>query len=46
MDDPEALGAFAGGEQHRFRFDVAVDGSADNAYQGDSSQVAFTWDAA
>ena len=42
----DALGKFDGGEQHRFRFDVALDGSAGNAHQGDSSTVAFTWDAA
>jgi hypothetical protein len=41
-----ALGTFAGGEKHRYEFRVAVDSSAGNAYQGDSSQVEFTWDAA
>ena len=46
MDAAEALGDYAGGEKHRFRFDVALDASAGNAYQGDSSAVAFTWDAA
>ena len=46
MSAPIALGTFAGGEKHRFRFEVALDGSAGNAHQGDSSTVAFTWDAA
>jgi hypothetical protein len=46
MDAVEALGDYAGGEKHRFRFDVALDASAGNAYQGDSSAVEFTWDAA
>ena len=32
--------------KHRYRFRVALDGSADNAYQGDSSTVAFSWNAA
>ena len=46
MDDAEALGEFDGGEQHRFRFDVALDASAGNVYQGATSSAAFTWDAA
>ncbi len=46
MDHAEALGQFAGDEQHRFRFDVGLDGSAGNEYQGDSSEVVFTWAAA
>jgi hypothetical protein len=41
-----ALGTFAGGEKHRYEFGVTVDSSAGNAYQGDSSQVDFTWHAA
>ena len=41
-----ALGDFDGGVKHRYRFRVALDGSADNAYQGDSSTVAFAWNAA
>jgi hypothetical protein len=40
------LGRFVGGEKHRYRFRVGLDGSAGNAYQGDSSTVAFTFDAA
>ena len=41
-----ALGTYAADEHHRFRFSVALDDSADNAYQGDSSSVQFDWDAA
>ena len=40
------LGNFAAGAKHRYQFSVALDGTADNAYQGDSSTVAFTWNAA
>ena len=40
------LGTFAGGEKHRYEFRVSVDSTAGNAYQGDSSEVEFTWDAA
>ena len=40
------LGSFAGSDKHRYRFRVSLDGSAGNAYQGDSSTVAFTWNAA
>jgi hypothetical protein len=43
---PRALGTFAGGEKHRYEFSVSVDSSAGNAYQGDSSEVEFTWNAA
>jgi hypothetical protein len=41
-----ALGTFAAGAKHRYRFTVALDGSAGNAYQGDSSSVRFDFDAA
>ena len=46
MSSAVALATFAGGEKHRYEFTVAVDSSAGNAYQGDSSQVDFTWNAA
>jgi spore coat-associated protein N len=46
MGSAVALGTFAGSEQHRYEFTVALDSSAGNAYQGDSSQVEFTWNAA
>jgi len=46
MTDEEALGTFAGGEKHRFRFETTLDPSAGNEYQGDSSQTQFTWTAA
>jgi spore coat-associated protein N len=42
----DALGNYAADEQHRYKFDVALDGSAGNAYQGDSSTVAFEFNAA
>jgi Camelysin metallo-endopeptidase len=42
----EALGDFSGGEKHRYEFSVALDGSANNDYQGDTSEVEFTWGAA
>jgi len=41
-----ALGTFAAGEKHRYRFTVGLDGSAGNAYQGDSSSVQFDFNAA
>ena len=40
------LGSFAGGDKHRYRFRVTLDGSAGNVYQGDSSTVGFVWNAA
>lgn len=42
----DALGNFAAGEKHRYRFSVALDGSAGNAYQGGSSSVEFDFNAA
>jgi hypothetical protein len=41
-----ALGTYAPGEQHRYRFTVQLDGSAGNAYQGDNSLVEFDFNAA
>jgi spore coat-associated protein N len=40
------LGSYAGAVKHRYQFSVAVDSSAGNAYQGDSSDTTFTWTAA
>jgi spore coat-associated protein N len=40
-----ALGNFAGGAEHRYQFDVTLDTSTDNTYQGDNSVATFTWDA-
>jgi spore coat-associated protein N len=40
-----ALGTFAPAAKHRYRFSVALDGTAGNAYQGDSSTVEFDFDA-
>jgi spore coat-associated protein N len=41
-----ALGTYAAGVQHRYRFSVALNSSAGNAYQGDSSTVQFDFAAA
>jgi hypothetical protein len=41
-----ALGTFAAGAKHRYRFTVALDGSAGNAYQGDTTSVQFDFNAA
>lgn len=41
-----ALGSFAAGEKHRYKFSVALDSSAGNAYQAGSSTVQFLWNAA
>ena len=46
MTAAAALGTFQGGDTHRYRFRVSLDSSADNNYQGDTSTVAFTWNAA
>ena len=40
------LGNFAAGAKHRYQFGVGLDSTADNSYQGDSSTVTFTWNAA
>jgi hypothetical protein len=40
-----ALGTFAAGEKHRYRFSVTLDGTADDAYQGDTADVRFDWNA-
>jgi spore coat-associated protein N len=41
-----ALGGYAAGAKHRYQFSVALDGSAGNAYQGDTATVQFNFDAA
>ena len=46
MTAPVSMGTFAGAEKHRYEFTVSVDGTAGNAYQGDSSETVFTWTAA
>ena len=46
MTGNRALGTYAGGEQHRYEFTVALDGTATNAYQGGTSSVEFDWNAA
>jgi hypothetical protein len=46
MSSSQALGTYAAGDKHRYKFSVALDSSAGNAYQGDSSSVEFDWNAA
>jgi hypothetical protein len=41
-----ALGTFNSNIKHRYKFDVSLDTSAGNAYQSDTSTVAFNWNAA
>jgi spore coat-associated protein N len=41
-----ALGTYNANVKHRYRFTVVLDGSAGNAYQGDSSSVQFDFNAA
>jgi spore coat-associated protein N len=41
-----ALGSYAAAAKRRYRFSVALDGTAGNAYQGDSSAVEFDFNAA
>ena len=40
-----SLGSYPGGEKHRYEFRVALDGSAGNAFQGDTSSVQFDFNA-
>lgn len=40
-----ALGSYAAAAKHRYRFSVALDSTAGNAYQGDSSTVEFDFNA-
>jgi hypothetical protein len=40
-----ALGTFGSNEKHRYEFDVALDSSADDNYQGDSATAQFLWNA-
>ena len=46
MTGDAVLGTYASHEKHRYQFTVELDGTADNAYQGNSSQVEFVWNAA
>ena len=46
MSSDVALGTFAGGEKHKYEFSVTVNSSADNNFQGKSSVVPFSWNAA
>ena len=39
------LGSFAGGEKHRYKFDVTLPKGTGNSFQGKSASIAFDWDA-
>jgi hypothetical protein len=39
------LGTFVGSEKHRYQFSVTLDPTADNGYQGDSSNATFSFNA-
>jgi spore coat-associated protein N len=41
-----ALGNYTANEKHRYQFTVALDSTAGNPYQGDTSSVEFDWAAA
>jgi hypothetical protein len=41
-----SLGTYASMEKHRYQFSVALDSSAGNPYQGDTSTTEFDWNAA
>jgi Camelysin metallo-endopeptidase len=41
-----SLGTFLGGEKHRYQVSVSLDGTAGNAYQGDSSTTELDFNAA
>lgn len=45
MSSALALGRFGAGEKHRYEFAAALDPSAGNEYEGDSSSARFVWDA-
>jgi hypothetical protein len=44
--DIAGLGTFTAAAKHRYRFSVALDSSAGNAYQGDSATAQFDFNAA
>ena len=45
MDGATALGRFLPHERHRYQFAAALDASAGDEYEGDSSSARFVWDA-
>jgi hypothetical protein len=45
MSSAVALGNYAAGDKHRFKFTVTLNSSADNSYQGGQSNATFTWNA-
>jgi hypothetical protein len=42
-DSEHALGTFAPGEKHRYRFAAALSASAGDEYEGDSSSAGYVW---
>jgi hypothetical protein len=46
MTGSKALGTYQAADKHLYKFSVALDSSAGNAYQGGSSSVEFDWNAA
>jgi hypothetical protein len=45
MTSSVALGNYAAGDKHRYKFTVTLDNSADNTSQGGQSNATFTWNA-
>jgi spore coat-associated protein N len=41
----QALGSYAGGVKHRYKFTVTLPSSTDDTFQGKSAQVDFSWSA-
>jgi spore coat-associated protein N len=39
------LGSFAGGEKHRYKFDVTLPQGTGDSFQGKTASIAFDWDA-
>lgn len=40
-----ALGDFAAGEKHRYKFNVTLPSTTGNSFQGKTASIAFDWDA-
>ena len=45
MSSAQALGSFAANEKRTYEFTVQLDASATDAYQSDTSETIFTWNA-
>ena len=41
----QALGSYAGGVKHRYKFTVTLPSSTDDTFQGKAAQVDFSWSA-